>query len=138
MHRFLRLPCLEALLAGFGGAGVGDDLALWAKRVWEGESGGCEGEEEDEEGLGKVGEVHGWLLGCLLRWDGLIWSRVLRRRWWACCRGGRVGRRVGIWETTGCGGQRLSHLGVIERGRFLRQDAMLNEERLKPTVWPVL
>lgn len=67
MHRFLRLPGLEALLAGFGGAGVEDDLVLWAERVWEGE-GGCEGEEEDEEGLGKVGEVHGWLVGCC---DGL-------------------------------------------------------------------
>lgn len=45
-------------MACFRGAWIEDDLLLWA-RVWEGEGGGREGEEEDE-GLGQVGELHGF------------------------------------------------------------------------------
>ena len=58
MHWLLGLPCLEAPLAGFGGAWITE---CWGAGVGECEGeggGGCEGEEEDE-GLREVREVHG-------------------------------------------------------------------------------
>lgn len=61
MHWFLRIPRLEAALAGFRGARIEDDVL--GVRVWEGEGGGgWEGEEEDE-GLREMGEVHGRSVG---------------------------------------------------------------------------
>lgn len=58
MHRFLSLPRLEAPLAGFRGARIEEDRVLLGPGVWESEGRRWEGEEEDE-GLGKVGDVHG-------------------------------------------------------------------------------
>ena len=65
MHWFLGFPCLEALLTGFGGIRVesGGTLVeaegnLVCGRFWTGEGVLGEGEEE-EEGLRKMGELHG-------------------------------------------------------------------------------
>lgn len=66
MEWFLRVPCLEAGLAGLAGlgrAGVEELLLVMGRGagVWEGEDVGCEGEEEEEEGLW---EMHGCFCYC--------------------------------------------------------------------------
>ncbi len=52
-------------MAVFWGAAVEDDLLRARVRASEG-GGGCEGEEDEDEGLREVGEVH----GCF---DGSVW-----------------------------------------------------------------
>ena len=64
MHRFLGFPCFEALLAGFGGVRVESgwmlveaEEDLVCTRFWTGV--GVQGESEEKESLGKMGEMHG-------------------------------------------------------------------------------
>ena len=70
MHWFLRFPCLETLLASFGGVRVKSERLLVGAEgdmirvsFWAGKSGLGEGEEE-EESLREMGEMHscfgGW------------------------------------------------------------------------------